>query len=346
MATSSVIFWHKILMFKLGKQIIATVFICSILFASYPLKIQASEEEEIKKSLTLLRAAAKGHIEKKSCFGCHNQAFPMLAFSQANKRKFEIPIEEIKEQADFTLEFLKKNQEKYNEGKGTGGEADTAGYALLTLELAGIKPNETTDAVVSYFLKHQASNGYWKVTSNRPPSEASHFTTNYLALRALRVWGSPKLKNEIEERTKKSAAWIFDTAPKTNEDQVFQLLAYSELKQDKTIIERSAKALIAKQKSDGGWAQIEDMESDPYATATALVSLHLTEMLSNKDKAFQDGIKYLIKTRKEDGSWFVKSRSKPFQTYYESGFPHGKDQFISVAASGWATTALLLSLAE
>jgi prenyltransferase beta subunit len=333
-------------MFKLGKQIIVIAFICSILFASYPLKIHASEEEEIKKSLTLLRAAAKGHIEKKSCFGCHNQAFPMLAFSKANKRRFEIPKEEIKEQADFTLEFLKKNQEKYSEGKGTGGEADTAGYALLTLELAGVKPNETTDAVVKYFLKHQAANGYWKVTSNRPPSEASHFTTNYLALGALRVWGSPKLKNEIEERTKKSAAWIFDTAPKTNEDQVFQLLAFSELKADKTIIEKSAKALIAKQKADGGWAQLEGMDSDPYATATALVSLHLTEMLSNKDKTFQDGIKYLIKTRKEDGSWFVKSRSKPFQTYYESGFPHGKDQFISVAASGWATTALLLSLGE
>jgi squalene cyclase len=333
-------------MFKLGKQIIVIAFICSILFASYPLKIHASEEEEIKKSLTLLRAAAKGHIEKKSCFGCHNQAFPMLAFSKANKRSFEIPKEEIKEQADFTLEFLKKNQEKYSEGKGTGGEADTAGYALLTLELAGIQPNETTDAVVSYFLKHQAANGYWKVTSNRPPSEASHFTTNYLALRALRVWGSPKLKNEIEERTKKSAAWIFDTAPKTNEDQVFQLLAFSELKADKTIIEKSAKALIAKQKADGGWSQIENMDSDPYATATALVSLHLGGILSNKDKVFQDGIKYLIKTRKEDGSWFVKSRSKPFQTYYESGFPHGKDQFISVTASGWATTALMLSLAE
>ena len=333
-------------MLKSKTVIIAFTFLCSTIVALYPLSMHASEEQEMKKSLDLLRAAAKGHIEKKSCFGCHNQAFPMLAFSQAKKRNINIPSEEIKAQADFTLEFLKKNQEKYSEGKGTGGEADTAGYALLTLELAGIKPNETTDAVVSYFLKHQASNGYWKVTSNRPPSEASHFTTNYLALRALRVWGSPKLKNEIEERTKKSATWILDTSPKTNEDQVFQLLAYSELKQDKTIIERSAKALIAKQKADGGWGQIEDMESDPYATATALVSLHLTEMLTNKDKVFQDGIKYLIKTRKEDGSWYVKSRSKPFQTYYESGFPHGKDQFISVAASGWATTAILLSLAE
>ena len=40
----------------------------------------------------------------------------------------------------------------------------------------------------------------------------------------------------------------------------------------------------------------------------------------------------------------VKSRSKPFQTYFESGYPHGKDQFISIAAASWSTTALLLSL--
>jgi hypothetical protein len=40
----------------------------------------------------------------------------------------------------------------------------------------------------------------------------------------------------------------------------------------------------------------------------------------------------------------VGSRSKPFQTYFESGFPYGKDQFISLAASSWATTALALAL--
>ena len=45
-----------------------------------------------------------------------------------------------------------------------------------------------------------------------------------------------------------------------------------------------------------------------------------------------------------DGSWHVVSRSKPFQPYFESGYPHGKDQFISIAAAGWATTALLLAL--
>jgi hypothetical protein len=42
----------------------------------------------------------------------------------------------------------------------------------------------------------------------------------------------------------------------------------------------------------------------------------------------------------------VRSRSRPFQVYFESGFPYGKDQFISLAASGWATTALALALPQ
>ena len=55
------------------------------------------------------------------------------------------------------------------------------------------------------------------------------------------------------------------------------------------------------------------------------------------------GVAYLVKTQLSDGTWLVKSRSKPFQTYFESGFPHGKDQFISIAGSCWATTALILA---
>ena len=55
-------------------------------------------------------------------------------------------------------------------------------------------------------------------------------------------------------------------------------------------------------------------------------------------------MKYLLGTQREDGTWYVRSRSRPFQVYFESGFPHGKDQFISLAASSWAATALALAL--
>ena len=86
------------------------------------------------------------------------------------------------------------------------------------------------------------------------------------------------------------------------------------------------------------------MESDPYATATALAVLLETEATTADDPAAPKGIAYLLETQQEDGSWHVKTRAKGFQTYFESGFPHGKDQFISVAASSWATYVLALSL--
>jgi hypothetical protein len=59
--------------------------------------------------------------------------------------------------------------------------------------------------------------------------------------------------------------------------------------------------------------------------------------------AYRRGLDFLIRCQRVDGSWFVKSRSRPFQTYFESGFPHGPDQFISAAASAWAVAALALA---
>ena len=61
------------------------------------------------------------------------------------------------------------------------------------------------------------------------------------------------------------------------------------------------------------------------------------------DPTYLRGLAYLLADQREDGSWHVVSRSKPFQPYFESGFPHGKDQFVSMAASGWATAALVLA---
>jgi hypothetical protein len=51
------------------------------------------------------------------------------------------------------------------------------------------------------------------------------------------------------------------------------------------------------------------------------------------------GVAFLWRTQRDDGSWFVASRGRAFQLYFESGFPYGKDQFIAVGASGWAAAA-------
>jgi hypothetical protein len=66
--------------------------------------------------------------------------------------------------------------------------------------------------------------------------------------------------------------------------------------------------------------------------------------LPTTDPAYQRGAQYLLKTWKPDGTWHVQSRSFPFQKQFESGFPYGKDQWISAAATSWAVMALALTI--
>ena len=104
--------------------------------------------------------------------------------------------------------------------------------------------------------------------------------------------------------------------------------------------------LLVVQRENGGWGQKTEMQSDAYATGSAMVALFQAGGMSPDDETIQRGVSYLLETQNEDGSWHVKTRAKGFQKYFESGFPHGKDQFVSIAASSWATFALLLSLSE
>ncbi|HEX3147837.1 MAG TPA: prenyltransferase/squalene oxidase repeat-containing protein [Gemmataceae bacterium] len=294
------------------------------------------------RALPPLLKAADGHIHKQTCFACHNQALPMLAFHAAREHGFIVKDEDLKEQTDFVADFLKRNKEKFRKGEGTGGQVDTAGYALLTLELGGYKPDDVTAAVTEYLLKYQADKDHWRVSGNRPPSEASDLTTNYLALRGLHFFGTKEQQEAITKRTEAVRGWLAKTTAKDTEDRVFRLLALKEAGAKDDAIRAAAQALAKTQKADGSWSQLDGNPGDSYATGSALVALHQAGGLATTDLTYQRGVWFLLRTQAADGSWEVKSRSKPFQPYYEGGFPYGKDQFISSAASGWAAAALAM----
>jgi hypothetical protein len=84
------------------------------------------------------------------------------------------------------------------------------------------------------------------------------------------------------------------------------------------------------------------MKSDAYATGRALVALH-TAGLPISDAAYERGTKFLLSTQMPDGSWYVRTRALGLQPYFDNGFPHGVDQFISAAGTSWATMALALA---
>jgi hypothetical protein len=313
--------------------------------AEQPVVAMEAIKAAVEKSLPLLEKGARGSMEKrKQCFTCHNQALPVLALTTAHARGLAIDWENLQAQIRFTAAFLDKNRAAYLEGRGQGGAADTAGYALWTLANGGWKPDATTAAVAEYLLLYEKDLVHWKPSSRRPPTEQSLFTSTHVALRGLKTFGTSEQQDRINERVAQVRAWLLKTSPDDTEDRVSRVRALRVADASPDEIERSVKELSQLQREDGGWSQLPQMESDAYATGSVLVALHQAGAMPSSDPVYLKGLRYLISAQLDDGSWHVKTRSEPIQTYYESGYPHGKDQFISIAAAGWATTALALAL--
>jgi len=334
----------------MNQACLATVVMTIALFgttgrAAEPMSTADNVRTAIAKSILLLEKGSKGSIEqRKQCFNCHNQGLPMMALELARTRGFDVDAENLKQQLQFTANFLGRNKDQYRKGAGQGGQVDTAGFALWALDNGGWKPDDTTEAVIEYLLQRQSDRPHYRPESNRPPSEQSYFTSSYVGLRGLKVYGIPEQQDRIKARIDQVRGWLLETPGMDTEDRVFRLHSLRLVTAPDDALQQAAEQLKAMQREDGGWSQLPDMTSDAYATGTALVALHEAGGLSTDDSAYRKGLSYLISTQEEDGSWHVRTRAEPFQTYFESGYPHGKDQFISIAAAGWSTTALILSL--
>ncbi len=318
------------------------------LFGAFAADVVPSNEvikAAVAKALPLLETASRGSMEKRNqCFTCHNQALPVMALTTARSRGITIDAENLRAQVQFTADFLAKNRTNYLAGRGQGGQALTAGYALWTLEMGGWKSDGTTEAVAEYLLHFQKDLNHWKPQTVRPPTEESLFTVSFLALRGLKQFGTTGQRERISRRTAQVRQWMLETAARETEDRVFRLRALHGFEAPEDEIRSAAQELLKTQRADGGWAQLTSLDSDAYATGTVLVALNQAGGMATADPVYRNGLRFLLGRQLDDGSWHVRTRSTPIQTYYDSGYPHSEDQFISITAAGWATTALALAL--
>ena len=132
--------------------------------------------------------------------------------------------------------------------------------------------------------------------------------------------------------------------PKTTDDRAMLLLGLQSSGADESKVRAATTALLALQRGDGGWAPNASLESDAYATSEALSALYEAGVMEPREDVYQRGVRFLLGTRHEDGSWHVSSRAPKFQPYFESGFPYGHDQWISVAATARASAVLARAL--
>lgn len=309
---------------------------------------EANRRAAVEKALPLLWRGMEGYNAKRDCFACHHHAVPLLAITTAATRGFAADRKKLDEQTTFITDHFEGMRERLEKGNGpgpgpVGGGPDNTSYALLALDLLDVKPNKTTAALAGYTLEADTKTDHWPSRGSRPPSEVSGFTTTALAVRGIQKYAPEGKKEQAAKRVEAARGWMLKTKPKDTEERVFRLLGLKESGAKADEIAAAVKDLLGTQEKDGGWAQTDRHYSDAYATGSALYALHTAGGVKTDDPAYLRGVAFLLGTQLDGGSWHVGSRSKPFQKYFETGFPHGTDQFISCAATGWATAAIALT---
>jgi ankyrin repeat protein len=303
-------------------------------------KLGSSPKEAAAKSIALLQSAGGNFMKEGGCVSCHSQNLTGLAVSAA--RANGIKVDEAAAAAQLKTVKLQwaAFEQVLLQRMDPPGAVDTTMYSLLHLATEGAPPDRIVDALIHNVAGQQRQDGSWHLSGNaRPPIEDGDFSRTAYSIHALSIYGPLGRKAEFDERIQRAAAWLKAAHPRTTEDRNMQLLGLKWANMDRRSLEEPLKNLEALQHADGGWAQTPELASDAYGTATTLYAMHELGVPAS-DAAYSRGVAYLLRTQLPDGSWHVSSRAPKFQPYFQSGFPHDHDQWISAAATAWGAVAL------
>ena len=303
-------------------------------------KPAATFRAAIERSIPLLQRTDVTFLEKAGCVSCHHNNLTAMAVAAVRRNGIHVDDEISRKQLQAIASYMDTWRERLLQNIGIPRNQDTVSYILVGMAAANYAPDVATDAAARYLKGRQGSDGHWWIQGPRNPLESSDIQVTAVSMRALQVYAPKTERAQYEKAAQLASGWLVKAEPKSNEDRAFQLLGLKWSKASQETIRKAAAELLAAQRADGGWGQLPSMASDAYATGQTLVALHESGALAVIDTAYQCGIRFLLNTQLEDGSWYVKSRSHPFQPYFESGFPHGHDQWISAAATNWAVMAL------
>lgn len=297
----------------------------------------------VTKSLQLLQQAGPQFISGgDGCVSCHHQSLPAMAVSLAQRRGDSVDEKAASIQRDAVISQLNEMKDRLLQGIGPSDVLDPAVF-LTALADERQPANPATDAAVFYLMNQQQPDGRWRNVQPRPPLQQSDIVNTAFGIRSLAAYGLPGRAVETTERIHRARQWLQANPAQHPTDEALRLLGLDWSGADDQVLAVVARRLLTWQQDDGGWSQLPTLPSDAYSTGIVLASLRRTGRITATSAPIQNGVRFLLQTQHDDGSWFVQTRSFPVQPYFESGFPHGESQFISITATAWATMALIES---
>jgi ankyrin repeat protein len=296
----------------------------------------------VQRSVSLLERATSQFFGKAACFACHEQ--PAAAFAVGVARAKGVSIDEKTANERWTQITSGLNASQL-EGAAPLGGGDNNLYVAEALVRSGYAPDRKTDVLAANLAAYQSGDGGWHLPGyTRSPIQDNDFSRTAMGIRALKTYGTPGRAVEMKERIERAKQWLLHANPVTTEDFDMRLSGVAAAGASVSDLRKLAEPILAKQRPDGGFAQRDGFASDAYATGMTLWTLANAGVVQPNQDVYRKGVKFLLATQNSDGSWHVSSRATKFQIYFESGFPHGHDQWISTMATGWAASALSLAI--
>jgi ankyrin repeat protein len=304
----------------------------------------ASTRAAIQRALPALERSAKTFVAERSCVSCHHNILPILTLRLAASRGFNID-------ATILATIERKTFRELTNGKAfddavqlpdVGDPAVNGSWLLTAASQAGVAPNVTSGVIARRIATWQ-QDGHWTTSDFRPPHSSSRFTATAIAVRAIRAYLPGELRAVRDEALGNARRWLTATRPASTEDATFRVLGLVWADAPAADVRAAANDLHHLQRVGGGWAQLPTYLPDAYSTGEALYALR--EAGAAGDLAWRRGILFLRSTQRSDGTWHVRTRmlspADVSPPYFTTGFPYEQDEYISYAASCWATMALL-----
>lgn len=329
------------------------------LFLSAAFRPADTEREILKdaagRGLRLVQSSADTFLVRKpQCFSCHHQSLPALAAAYARRAGITVDEASDMRQRDRVYGFFTVHRALLQQATAhanadklldliTVDGAMAAAYGLAGLSAADVAPDAALDLAERYIERKQLEHGEWMPWRNRPPLEASKFTLTALAVLAMQRYAAADHAQQTHAAVDAARHWLLIEPATTTEDLAFRLAGLRWSGAGAGPVRSAAADLLARQQPGGGWCQTPGAPADAYATGEAMVMLHECGGLPATDTAYSRGCRWLLSNQQIDGSWLVTKRAVPAQVYFESGFPHGVDQFISICGTSWAAMALSLA---
>ena len=298
--------------------------------------------QSAQRAIDLMQHSSEVFLKRRdACASCHHQLHPALAYGMARTREIRVD--------DLALGHQLKVQIKALDGAAEASRQLTfSGFAgakgILALHALGYEADEAVLSQVRALRETQTSDGTWSTFGRGPMDEPGPFQLTSWNIRALKLYPRAGEEAATARSIERAMQWLRRATPSTVTQRANRLLGLRAGGEPRQKLERHIQALLAEQRTDGGWAQLSTRDSDAWATGLALYALHEAGGISPDHPAYQRGVAFLLRTQFDDGSWWIRNRVWPFQPHFDSQFPHGKDQWISMAGTAWAAMALLATI--